>query len=268
MATEQIPAKAKSVGAKPGEGPKGAPSRIKWYPNERYAEIYSSGVQFALASEPNKEGEIQQCHGFAYCKDFLQDAFRAHLHNKTSHIYGFRFSNEKNPAPSLSKARIFIRTDKGTNDEVKERLGPLQACMQEAEKALKIKGRTKVYDVTDESCKRTTILVESPRTWIKHPTMLSLYTLLLRIALNDYVMGDSFLETIQKVKDGGTKTRNDTSYIKDSEPGINKIMKGGHIKTFGTVKDIKKNYPKDMPIHQLHDNTGIVFFSRNLSNKE
>ena len=255
---------AKATGATKGTSKDLKVKSIAWYPNESYAEIYHSGVQFALAGAPDKNGVVAQCHGFAYCKDFLQDAIRNHLHDGTSSIWGFKFTNAKNPAPDTTNLSMLIRSSTMSNELSSKRLEATQECMRQAEKVLKIKGSTVVYDVTDASCKQTTLLVVSPKAWLKHPTMLSFYSLLLRIAFNDYVMGDTFLETIQKVKAGKTKGSNDRSYITRSEKGINRILKEGHISLFGKDSDIKKNYPAGMSIGKLHDYTGIVHFSEKL----
>ena len=80
-----------------------------WFGDTNYLEqIYESGLEYAYV---NASGE--QCHQFAFCKDFLQDAMWATLNKTKTTIYNFKYGYGDNPPLDLEKMRLAVRL-KGT----------------------------------------------------------------------------------------------------------------------------------------------------------
>jgi hypothetical protein len=195
----------------------------------------------------------QQCHCFAYCKDFLQDALWAALNDKKASIYGFSYNPEKDPPVDLKKTRIGLRLRKDKDfaakceralqfvNEVEEQLGFPYSRVEAAGN----------YKDTDD----TVFVFVGSKKWMHSTVTLSLYTLLLRIGMS-YTGGPW-----RKHFDAGKNLigKNDDGYARRAQKGIDKILSTSLTKLFN--KTMAKNYPANVDIYDLHEESGIVTFS-------
>jgi hypothetical protein len=232
-------------------------------------EYSSSDYSFSLLSAPDEEGIARQATSFQECKDYLQDSIQKHLRNKPFDIYG-------NYAGSTiigdtEKLRLLVKYNHGSPEK---RMIGTRNFLRLAERELKIAPRTSVTLVSslfDNEISSTgaplqgtsravvnskrTVLFTASRAWMKSPTMISLYSLLIRLSHHHKPEEEFFpcLERILAEKSSGT----DISYLRKSIDGIRYLAMMGHRRLFGNNKDLLKNYPN----LQLHSH-GIVHFSQ------
>lgn len=231
--------------------------KIEFMPaaNHHIAQIYGSGLQYALCSDKNE----QACN-FVYCKDFFQDAYQAYFCKTKRAIYGFSYDYKKNKPVSLKTLKLLLLNS--SDKKFSNKISSAQDFMNQIEKDLKMRGKTNFSQVSNppEWYKRDIWLVETNKRWYSSPVMLSLYTLLLRIGFV-HKLGTNYVETIEKVCQGEIKPyqKNDHSYMKNGAKGLAYILSKGDKFIFGN--DPLKNYPKNISIGDMHNRMGIVAFS-------
>jgi hypothetical protein len=219
------------------------------FADKSMAQIYSSGLEFAFIGP-----EGIQCHSFAYCKDFLQDAIQATLHKKTSSIWGFSYDYKVNPPLDLENTRMAVRY-KGRatlEEEVKNSV----RFMNEIESELGFASTT-VHDGGKHANAQTYVFI-SDKKWMHAPPLISMYSLLLRVGLN-YKDG-GWLKHLEAGKFIGN---NDASYISTGIKGIKDIVKKKIENIF--ADKMEDNYPSSVSIGTMHDQSGIVAYSRGMS---
>jgi hypothetical protein len=255
--------------------------KMEWLPKaavRSLSEIYSQGWQCAFASADNK-----QVTQFVMCKDFLQDAVSAFIHNKPAEIYGFRFNPKEAPPLDIQIAykdtgevdkkgrpkqiatvtgRTRIITVNSKDSDFLGKTPNVLDFLHQFEKHLDL-DLTEAYQVDnpeDKYKKCGAVLYVTTTRWKESPPMLSLYTLLLRLGCVHQV-GDTWQQTFEKVISGKTKPyqSNDADYLRTSEKAIRQIMTIGFRAMF--LKDPKKNYPEKVGISTLHNSSGIVALS-------
>jgi hypothetical protein len=242
-ATRKAAKEAKSAEIKESVG---AASITKFFPDKGMAQIYDSGLEFAFVSP---EGE--QCHPFAYCKDFLQDAIWSMHNDKKSSVYGFSFDKKSNPLLDMDRTKVAIRlkNNKSFKDMCLKSLQFLNA-VEEAfgfeSTSLSYGGDSKGSDVW---------VFSGDKNWMYAPPMISMYTLLLRVGLN-YDGGD-WQKHLDKASFVGD---NDKVYLKDAKPAIKFLSTKKLQDVFAS--EWKDNYPKDCEIMGMHHYSGIQCLGR------
>jgi len=272
------------------------------------AQIYSTGVEFALVGREGKKWK--QATTFVFCKDFLHDAIWAMLHKKPVAIYQFRYNptgkimaepkkgteewyewsdqQAESPAEAAKKdlpihmlrtALLFRDTNlKGAVGKTrfhKHRLGALDFLAQ-VDEQMGFKP-TEIHQVKGTKTSPPTWLVLGDKRWMHAPTLLSLYSILIRVGYYHNPGGD-FMKTLEMVRDGelgigtggedeygdGAAGCNDASYVKQAWKGIEVILQHG-IKVFHEA--MIENYPDDVTTSILHDKYGIVNFTKKFPEK-
>lgn len=149
------------------------------------SEIYQAvGMQFSFALPTSDPDKFKQVHQFVLCRDFLHDAVRAHLTGKPYRIYGFVFDPSKD---TVYTRRMLMLVKLPGIDKKMQRIENLLHLF---EKRMKVK-RTIVHKTN----LKNTLLLEGSRVWMASSQMVSLYTLLPRIACNDNKIVVDSLET-------------------------------------------------------------------------
>lgn len=228
--------------------------KIEWLAKQKKtAQIYSSGLEYCFISEDNK-----QIFTLVYCKDFLQDAIQAFYYNRKASIYSFEYDPSKDLPLSLTKTRLALANSSDKN--FIDKIPSVQDFIHQIEKKLKLL-RTTFYSANPPSQKyNSAVFLEGSNRWMLSPPMISLYTLLLRTGFV-HKIGDSFEDTIQKVRDGKTKPyqSHDADYLRGGQTGIDRILKNGYARIF--YKDPKRNYPEGVSVSKMHGSFGIVGYS-------
>ena len=219
-------------------------------------EIYqSSKLMFSLlstAAEGNK-----MCTPWVRCRDFLHDAVRAYLLNTPSEIYGFRYDRNKHPAISTRYTRIAVKgADKKTMEEIVHRAIKL---INHYEEMAEFKGRSVL-----KRAEGNIWVFVGPSIWIKSPTLLSLYTLLIRLGEYKELAFNSHEDLKTKLAAfGKADGSNEQQYIYAIEPNkLDTLIKNIRV-LFPSVN--YKNYKAfaDIKIYDFHNNAGIVSLCSN-----
>lgn len=238
---------------------------ISWLPTggildyrSKVVQIYDKGLEYALVSD-----DYKQCHHFVWCKDFLHDVVYSTVNKKSFELYKFYYCPIIFPNPSFEKTRIMLTNSRDKNFSSK--IPNVLDFINQIETALKMKKTT----VRECDCpwaiyeKAGIFLFEGSNRWIKAPSMLSLYTLLLRVGFVHKKEQD-FTKTIKEVisKKITPYQRRDSQWLKCSEPALNAILKIGDLNLF--KKDIKANYPKQKSIDFVHNKMGAISLANSI----
>lgn len=217
-----------------------------WFDDKGMNQIYSSGLEFAFVSPDGA-----QCHAFAFCKDYLQDAIWATLHNKTAQVYGFTYTAGSNPPLDMENCRIAVRL-KGEPElrelslKALEFIRALEQEMKFAPSQLQYGGKYKGGD--------DVFVFVGDKRWMYASTMLSLYTLALRVGMT-YEEGPWREHFASAKKYLGS---NDNSYTNSANKGLDRLLGKPVEQTFAAK--FEDNYPLDVSIYGMHDSSGIVSF--------
>ena len=240
----------------------------KWKEDKSLSEIYHKGVQFALVS---KDG--QQIHPFVYCKDFLQDAIMAYINDSSASIYGFTYSKKSNATIDMSSTRIALRHKNKDPEEMRKRARKAWRFVRAVEKEMGFKPTELVYggEFPSPSVNKTSAAKKKDKEdfkidvwvfvgdkmWQFSPTLISLYSMLLRMGLSY-----NRLKTPGGWRDhynnGKFLTQNDRSYSRRAKPKLNEII-GKDPKTV-FAPTLKENWP-EVNVSEMHNYSGIVSFA-------
>ena len=241
--------------------------RVEFGKNYHTAQIYSKGFEFAFMGRKGRRKTYEQACTFVYCKDFLHDAIWAFLNKTKVSIYSFVYDVKKNIPLVINETALAFRNTqyKDSADEFHGRLDGALEFLQAVDHQLGFQP-TQIFVVPhkDGPC----WLILGDRRWQLAPTMISFYTLLIRIAFY-HKPGTPFLKTIGlaekgKIKIGegsGYAGNRDCSYVKSARKGIDAILKHGASIFFDKMEE---NYPENLLKNGLHDSYGIVNFTQGL----
>jgi hypothetical protein len=223
---------------------------IKWFVDVGMSQIYDSGLEFAFISS---DGE--QCHAFAYCKDYLQDAIFATLNKKAANIYGFTYKYGVNPPLDLEVTRLAVR-HKGRKD-LRELCANSGKFIQLLDKAMGFQETQVVYSGNYKDGENEVFSFIGDKRWMHSPVLISLYSLAIRVGLS-YTKGDwrTHFEGAESYLN-----KNDKRYTEQAKEALDKII-GKRIEDVFAAK-IEDNYPAIADIYSLHNNSGIVAMGKN-----
>lgn len=227
------------------------------------SQIYSMGYEFAFMSQSETGGVFKQATPFVFCKDFLHDAIWAFLNKTKAAIYDFKYEYGKNPPLMMDQTVLGFRNTqfKGKRKDFETALPACLEFLHLCENKLGFK-ETEIFsvDTSDSPC----WLILGDPGWQMSPTMISLYTLFVRLGCF-HTPGASMEDTLNlaekgeiKIGKSGYAGNNDCKYVKQGRKGIDLIMKHGLEIWY---KDQKKNYPPKVGTSDLHNNYGIVNFT-------
>lgn len=239
--------------------------KVKFGGDYKTAQIYSLGYEFSFMSRKTKRSAYEQATPFVYCKDFLHDALWAHLNKTSVSIWSFKYDYGKNPPLLTDQAALCFRNTqfKDKPEDFHNMLDPCLEFLHLCEEQLGFDNLTEIYQVENEEGPCWLLIGDGG--WQHAPTMISLYTLFIRLGCF-HQLGDSLQDTLKraekgeiKIGDSGSYAGNkDCSYVKQGRKGIDVILKHGLGVFHAEQTD---NYPKTLKENGLHDNYGIVNFT-------
>jgi hypothetical protein len=239
--------------------------KVKFGGDYNTAQIYSMGYEFAFMSQKTKRSAFEQACPFVYCKDFLHDALWAYFNKSNVAIWSFKYDYAKNLPLQVKQTALCFRNTQ-FKDKPEEFHARMDACLeflQAVEKQLGFEQLTEIHQVEHEGGPCWLILGDAG--WQHAPTMISLYTLFIRLGCF-HKPGTKFETTLKKAEKGEIKIgsggdyagNKDCSYVKQGRKGIDVILKHG----LGVFHEKQaENYPKSLKENGLHDNYGIVNFT-------
>jgi len=224
-----------------------APRRkVKTYTRTQHlSEIYHAGFQLAFVSP-----DLEQCHPWVLCKDFMTDALWADLHKKKASIYGFTYDPAKDPKLTRTKTVVVVRNRQKTAEvfckEIKLSIKFIN-CLEER---MGFKpSKAEQVECGKDGC---VWMITGDKKWMHAPPVFSLYSLYLRVGC--FYDGKGRLH--QAVRDFKKNVKhNDAGYLKTSRKLRLLLLQSG----LTIFKDKKEdNYPKSADIHEIHNQWGIV----------
>jgi hypothetical protein len=239
-----------------------AKAKVVWFNEyQDLGEAIVSGLQLALISEDN-----HQCMPFVRCKDFLQDAVHGTIIQRTADHSGFTYDPKKHKPVCLKKMRLLAANSQ--DPSLRDKIPSCLDFINQFEKELGIvKTKTTAVEC-DEPKQRYKAggvwLLEANQRWIRSPTMVSLYSLLVRVGFT-HTLGKSYKETIAAIVEGKLQAYQpaDQYRLQNAKKGIDRILKYGDRTIFH--KQMKKNYPAGISVYSMHNHMGIQGFSENLT---
>jgi len=220
-------------------------------------EIYQpTKMQFSFVSAP-KDGS-RQCHSLAQCRDFLHDAAKAQLTKGSCSIYGFKYAAGSNPAVDLKKMRMLVTKAGLTKDGLKA----FEEKMKRAIKLLHhyegIAGWTKstLSKVRTDKPEDNMWLFVGPVGWMKAPSLVSMYTFLIRLGdkdIGEYKTTKDLVARFENLTKTFKGSDNDVSYLRACFDKMHLVIKH-RTKLFTPVA--KTNFFK-CELGTLHNNGGI-----------
>jgi hypothetical protein len=196
---------------------------VDWFPstNSLIEAYQQTEFKFSFVGLPNKDGVSKQCHPWAKCRDFLPDAVRATIINKTFSIYGFSFNPNDNPALDLDTMRMLVyKSDLKSADKVEfeDKMFFGINLLNHYEKIMKI-NLSVLYRTEKDYNNKPVYLFIGNGEWMRSPFLISLYTLLIRLGDKKIVFKDN-QELMDKYKilitkhESGKIYDNDIGYLK------------------------------------------------------
>ena len=158
---------------------------VEWFPSaDLLVEAYQqTEFKFSFAGPPDKNEIFKQCHIWTKCRDFLPDAVRATIINKTFSIYGFNFNPNNNPMLDLATMRMLVyKSDlKLANKiEFEDKMFFGLNLLNHYEKIMKINPSI-LYRVKEDYNDKPVYLFRGNGEWMRSPFLISLYTFLIRL---------------------------------------------------------------------------------------
>lgn len=148
-------------------------------------------IHFAFMSSPDN-GRIQ-CHKWLTCRDFMNDALRAHVNEDKEFDFSSHYQYGENPAIDFDKLRLLVgfrfdtsngsRAEEKEIEEFKERLFAGKRVINLYE-GMAGWDKTKITTVHHSTREKRVWLLTGPKEWMTSSHMISMLTLLLRISSN------------------------------------------------------------------------------------
>lgn len=233
--------------------------KVKRYlENKNMSEIYQKvDMRFAFLSSP-KDG-YRQCHQFAKCRDFLQDAVKSDINKSNCSIYSFVYRSGYNPPIDLRKMRMLVQKGSESDNIFNNSMKRAKKLLNHYEN-LAGWGKSRVSKIEDEPHLR---LFNGPSDWIKSSFLVSMYTFVIRLGAKDigtFKSNDELVAIYKKIKDVGHvghvgRTDNDIIYLRRCFDKLHLVVK--HADALFN-KDIKRNYPHNVHIDPFHSTGGVV----------
>lgn len=226
------------------------------------SEIYQKvGLRFTFVTSP-KNGIVDQCHPWIKCRDFLQDAVRVRITGKDlMDIYGFKYEpkSNKDPKIDLEYMRMAVKdTDDWEKIKIEQYVKNTIKLLNQYEKIAKLKTLTS-YTILDK-----VVIFKGPNFWLKSPSLISMFSLLLRLGIRNIKFKDEEtlleqLELISKRKNNIHNDKdNDIQYLKILWNKMNIVVKYAQEILFDSDDGFDSSYKKNTSVSNFHDYTGIL----------
>lgn len=230
--------------------------------------IQSTNMALAIGSKREEGKVIHAATEWNTCKDYIQDAYQKYVRNQQWEP-GWKPSTKI--IGDTSKVCLLAYHPSWSKSEHWMYGKRIRVLIRKAEDLLGIGPKTtmsmiKEFDETgiptegnpyaevngiDYSGKGILMFTGS-RTWLKHPTMISLYCLMIRTGCAHNIEDDFFtsVEKIIYVGHPSVQAR-DRTYWRLSVSGVRYLIERGHNSLFGkyTAERIRENYPSGKSLH-------------------
>lgn len=235
--------------------------KIQLAKDQSLGEIYQSvSMRFAFAKiEKQKETTlVKQLHPFVKCRDFLGDAMWSTKFKKSYGIYSFRFDGSKESV-QLNKTVMLIEYK--DIEAVKQNI----KVLHHFEKSARWR-KTSLVDIkTNNSNGIPIVLAVGSPVWMRSPALISLYTMLHRLAgigIKEEETVDDFIIRCSKVN------TNDGKYIKliltkGKEMGLKRNPIYSIMRRSKVIFENAYEFGENAQSHHIHHKHGILNLMKN-----
>ncbi|MEA3296185.1 MAG: hypothetical protein U9Q27_03555 [Patescibacteria group bacterium] len=217
---------------------------VKWFTStDLLIEAYQqTEFKFSFASSPNKNKIFKQCHPWVKCRDFLPDAVRATITNKSFSIYGFSFDPITNPALDLNFMHMLVYKSNLKSKDVNRFENKMFFginLLNHYEEIMKINPSI-LYRTKEDYNSKPVYLFIGNGEWMKSPFLISLYTFLIRLGDKEIVfknnkdLMDKYAILIKEYEFGKIYD-NDIGYLKSMWNILHLILKNKEILTYNNT---------------------------------
>ncbi len=226
-------------------------------------QIYSTGMQLSIVNGTNR-----RVIPWILCKDYVQDLIWGTVNQKPISQYGYSFKPEMHSLTENGN-KLLIRNKDVTNEELIEWLESsmafVNAFFRKCYSCKRIKIMGHYYDGA-----HIVIVINFPEEFFIAGPLSSLFLLMIRVGGFFKKEGfASYLDVIENINDPvkGDKItfkcspHNDRGYLRGSYKLIKHMLKNGIDSVFQDIPEM--NWHKDLNSEQIHNNTGIVSFTKN-----
>lgn len=245
---------------------------INWFkePTGLCENYQQTGILFAFASAP-VDGTYTMCHEWVKCRDYLHDVVRTELTGEKSVIYGFQFDREKNPRVDLKKMRMLVAKDLAKEDPAetavfKRKMTSSLELLRHFEKIAGVTlSRMSEADVSN-SKKKAVVMFSSSPMWLKSPSLVSLYTFIIRLGDKEieFTSEEDLKAALKKAVDdyltasrANGKDDNDLNYLVRMHDKLHGVVKNRK-SLFKMKNGFHDLYFTSNSINYFHNNAGIL----------
>lgn len=222
--------------------------RVEAFDKETYGA--NSQIHFAFMSSP--EDGRKQCHKWLTCRDFLNDAMRAHVNKDNKYDFSSHYKYGENPPIDMDKLRLLVsirfNNDKDPAiNKFKEKLFAGKRIINMYEDMAGW-DESRITTVHHSLREKKVWLLTGPKEWMVSSHMVSMITLILRVATSYGPLDvedekalakcwKALVKGHEKEKKGGfyALDRDLSDYIKGCEAKFPLLMKN-YDKIFGNIK--------------------------------
>lgn len=223
------------------------------------SEIYQkTGFHFAFVSK-----NLEICHEWAKCRDFLHDAVKTQITGSPSNIYGFTFDKAKNPEIDLKKMRMALIKE-GAEGNIADKAVSALKILNHFENHANI-SLSKMKEVTTSGpkAKKRVFLYTGSATWLKSPFLVSMYSFLIRLGDKElsFENAKDLKDKLKGLAEQTDTNDNDKSYLRTLWPVLHKILKNRK-ELFKQEKGFHDVYFKQYSIEKFHNYCGILSLAK------
>lgn len=228
---------------------------------DSYYAYSSTAVNFALVAAP-ENGKRKQATRLSTCRDYLNDSIRGHIHKDrvggcSLYMYG------KYPPIDMNKMRLLIVRGSGgdskkVNTKIRNKVFSGKAAINLYEG---IAGweKSKITTVNHSKVGKQAWLMTGPGNWMKASNLLSMVTLIIRVAANNGPLKVDSLEELnahwKKMIEGESYgVYSDKHYLKNCHDKFELIMR--HCDEI-FCDSLEENYPGEDYEGSFHSGGGI-----------
>lgn len=217
-------------------------------------EIYQDvDMKFAFCEvEEGDKTSVRQLHPWIKCRDFLGDALFASHHGVSYSVYGFSWDGKDRKVPT-DMTYLLIKHE--SKEELNNNLRLVHSLEKEAGWR-----QTELIDLDINADGHVFLLISSKK-WVSSTVLISLYTMLWRLASNKIKEGEDIESFLARCEKGGG---NDATYLKRIREKMKEMKLKEHVfftimKNSSSIFEDAYSYAgnEDLP-YTVHDNNGIL----------
>lgn len=203
-------------------------------------------------------------HNWIKCRDFVAEALFSELCGKPKSIYSFGWSKaqtDKKPLTTSNRLYMAVKGDKYSIESLEKNMEALQQMEEDCSMVNSSEDNWLSYIDYDITTPDGVVIVNSPIGWRKSPTLLNLYTLIIKTCMFGYE-GETIQDIVAAlVEDKECKNTREQAYWKQIISHGWKLVEN-MLTHRDLIFDINWKDFSDTSVNILHHGHGPVAFSK------